>query len=246
MDNQKMQTDLTLIKGYVETAYVQSSRTSDTLDELYYADIFNSTIVGSSWWKYGISPGNMAVGYSFLYALYRILDDIKPTNILELGLGQSSLMTTAYAQDKKGSVKHTIIEHDHSWIDFFKHKLHGDNYSIFTPDLLVADVEGHNVNVYDDISPVMKGEKYDLMIIDAPFGSEFISRIDTLDYIPECLSDDFILMLHDASRPGEQNTIKMIENILNEGNVKFSKGYYRGRAYTYVATSESRRFITTL
>ena len=214
------------------------------LKELFYANVFNSTIVNSSWWHYEISPGNMAVGYSFLYVLFRILDEVKPKRILELGLGQSSLMTTAYGSSYECS--HTIVEHDREWVDFFKHKLHGDNYSFFIPNLIRADIEGNMVNVYDDISPVSKGKKYDLLIIDAPFGSENISRIDILNYIPEILDDDFILLLHDAQRKGELNTIKMLENMFDEEKIEFSHGLYPGIAYTYIATSQRYRFMCTL
>jgi hypothetical protein len=247
VDFGKFESELNAIRQYTESVYVQEYRNYSYLEEIHYADVFNSTITGSSWWKYPINPGgSMAVGYSFLYALYRILDEIRPDSILELGLGQSTLMTTAYACDKKDKVRHVIVEHDKEWIEFFKPKLHGYNYEIFTPNLGTVDVEGHKINIYDDISPVMKDKKYNLMILDAPFGSKFISRIDTLDYIPESLEDDFIIMLHDAQREGEQNTIKMLENLLDEGGVEFAKGYYGGRADTYVAASGSLKFVTTL
>lgn len=214
------------------------------LKELFYANVFNSTIVNSPWWNYAVSPGNMAVGYPFLYMLYRVLDEVQPKHILELGLGQSSLMTTAYGS--RFECDHTIVEHDGDWIEFFRKKLHGDNYSFFVPKLLQREIEGNIVNMYDDISPVAKGKKYDLLIIDAPFGSENISRIDTLNYIPEILCDDFILILHDAQRKGELNTIKMLENMLQEDGISFAHGLYPGIAYTYVATSPGYRFMCTL
>ncbi len=227
-----------------EETKVTDNESKSYLEELFYANVFNSTITGSKWWHYEISPGNMAVGYPFLYVLYRILDEVKPSKILELGLGQSSLMTTAYGSTFP--CEHTIIEHDKEWIEFFKHKLHGDNYTIFNPNMVVRDVEGNKVNMYDDISPVAFEKKYDLIIIDAPYGSENISRIDVLNYVPEILEKDFILMLHDAQRKGEYNTYLMFENMLREDNVPFNSNYYPGIQYTYVATSPSLRFICTL
>ncbi len=244
MDSADIQTITSLFKlMYSEQINVENEN-RNLLKELFYANVFNSTVVGSKWWHYEISPGNMAVGYPFLYTLYRMLDEIQPKNILELGLGQSSLMVTAYGSSFE--CNHTIVEHDTEWINFFKSKLHGNNYNIFTPRLLQQDIEGNKVNVYDDISPVAKDKKYDLIIIDAPYGSENISRIDTLNYMPEILDDNFIIMLHDAQRKGEINTIKMLENMLLESGIGFTCGHYPGISYTYVATSPNWKYLCSL
>lgn len=244
MELEKIADRLTTLENKINELNDSSLKNICLLEENYYANIFSSTITDSTWWHYEISPGNMAVGYSFLYSLYRILDEIQPKNILEIGLGQSSLMVTAYGSTH--DCNHVIIEHDKEWISFFEHKLHGNNYSIFTPNLIKPNIEGYLVNMYDDISPVAEGQKYDLIIIDGPFGSPDISRIDTLNYMSEILSDNFIIMLHDAERPGEQNTIKMLENLLKEDGIDFHHGYKPGIAYTYIATSPSRKFICSL
>src|SRR5690554_7298280 len=61
------------------------------LQELNWSNVFNNTISDSEWFKNkSISPGRSAVGYPLLYVLYRILNDVKPLNILEFGLGQST------------------------------------------------------------------------------------------------------------------------------------------------------------
>lgn len=68
------------------------------LEEIRWGQIYNSTIAGSEWLKdQSVSPGRWAVGYNYLYILYRILNDVKPTNILELGLGQSTKLMAQYA-----------------------------------------------------------------------------------------------------------------------------------------------------
>lgn len=243
MDNESLMFVSKLIES-TSKLYEVEKYNKGVLNELRFANIFNSTIVKSEWWNYSISPGNMAVGYPFLYALYRILDETKPKKILELGLGQSSLMTTAYS--KSNEVKHVIVEHDNDWIKFFRGKLHGENYAIYVPNLVINNIENHNIYMYDDLSEIMEGAKYDLLIIDAPFGSQFVSRIDTFDYIPDILEDNFVIMLHDANREGEKNSIRMLENILRENDIKFANGIYEGIADTYVVTSANQRFLCSL
>ena len=92
------------------------------LDELYWAQIYNSTIQNSNWLEdKSVSPGRWAVGYNYLYVLYRILDDIRPSHILELGLGQSTKIIGQYAAfcGLPEQIEHVVVEHDDEWKQFF-------------------------------------------------------------------------------------------------------------------------------
>ena len=93
--------------------------------EILSALKFNSTIADSKWFIYkSISPGDTAVDYAFFYTLYRVLSSIKPNNIIEFGLGQSSKMVHQYASYFD---KHAItVEHDKEWVDFFLQDREGE------------------------------------------------------------------------------------------------------------------------
>lgn len=73
----------------------------------------------------GVYAGGWTVNWSFLCILYRILDEIQPDSILELGLGQTTKLTTSYMKSKLGKheKKHSIIEHDEEWMNFMKHSI---------------------------------------------------------------------------------------------------------------------------
>ena len=63
------------------------------LEEIHKAEIFSSTIADSEWLKFkSFSPGGWAADYGLLYTLYRVLNGMRPQNVLEFGLGQSSKM----------------------------------------------------------------------------------------------------------------------------------------------------------
>ena len=66
-----------------------------------------------------LSAGRWAVGYQYLYVMYRVLNEIHPRRILELGLGQSTRMLGQYAAAHE-NVSHFVVEHDPEWIDFFQ------------------------------------------------------------------------------------------------------------------------------
>lgn len=225
-------------------------------NEILWANIFHDTIKNSEWLhNQPFSPGRAAIGYPTLYALYRILDEFRPQRILEMGLGQSTKMIGSYVkwQEKQGKkCQHFVVEHDASWIDFFVNSFElSPNTQIVQLDLnkVRIDTEDGNeteVNMYDNFAERFRGEKFDLLFIDGPFGSPIYSRIDIIDILPECLNESFIFMLDDAERRGEQNTLKMIANVLREGGIDYAQNYYSGVKSTAIITSQDLHFYCTM
>ncbi len=224
--------------------------------ELLWANIFHDTIRGSKWLQnQPFSPGRAAIGYPTLYALYRILDEFQPRSILEMGLGQSTKMIGSYVKWKEQQgekCEHIVVEHDASWITFFQKGFEcSPNTEIVQMDLLkvmLDDVDGAQteVKLYQNFSDRLQGKKFDLIFIDGPFGSPIYSRMDIIDLLPECLSESFILMLDDAERPGEQNTVQMICNMLQEAGINYSQNEYMGEKSTAIVTSANLHFFCTM
>lgn len=224
--------------------------------EILWANIFHDTIRGSRWLcEQPFSPGRAAIGYPTLYALYRILDEYQPKNILEMGLGQSTKMIGSYIKwkdSKNEACHHYIVEHDRSWIEFFKNMFQlSCSTEVVHLDLKrveLDDIEGKptEVNMYSGFRERFQNQKYDLVFIDGPFGSPVYSRIDIIDLLPECLADSFIIMLDDSERPGEQNTLKMILNLLEESGIEYAFNYYGGEKASAIITSQDLHFLCTM
>ena len=227
-----------------------------TSNEILFANIFHDTIIGSKWLQnQPFSPGRAAIGYPTLYALYRILDEFQPKNILELGLGQSTKMIGSYVRWKvqqQEECHHIIVEHDRSWIDFFMNSFElSSGTEVVQLDLKKVELDDlqmgkTEVNMYDRFSERLNNQKYDLIFIDGPFGSPIYSRMDIIDLLPECLSDSFILMMDDAERDGEQNTLRMINNMLRESKIDISCNFYSGQKATAIITSRDLHFYCTM
>lgn len=214
-------------------------------NELVFAEYFHDTIKHSKWFDEPLSLSSGAIGYNFAYILYRTLDDIKPKRILELGLGQSTKIINAYAKHFKG-VEHHIVEHDQTWVDFFKRSTDMSELSHF--HLLKNYKKKFNnteLNAYKNFKKEFKNQKFDFIVIDGPVGvGQEYSRMDVLDIIPECLPKQFVILLDDCERKGEQNTISMLEKKLSENNIKFCSGYqYRGTTDAYICTSSDLEFL---
>lgn len=216
-------------------------------DELLKASVFNNTITDSKWLKFkSFSPNWWAVDYAFLYTLYRILNDTKPQKILEFGLGQSSKMIHQYAA-YFSEVNAVTCEHDQTWINFFKNHVDGD-YKINTKIIELQEVEYNEKKTlsYKNIKKEFKNEKFNLIVVDAPFGSERYSRSQILNLLPDCLDEIFCIMIDDCNREGEKETLKEIFKILDVHNIKYCSTLYSGRKVHGLICSEDQFFLTSM
>ena len=92
--------------------------------ELNYADLLHDTIHQSNWLKdKTFSLFGWAANYSFIYLLFRTLDQVCPSNILEFGLGQTTKLTSQYIVNKNPSAQLNICEHNQDWINIYKKEL---------------------------------------------------------------------------------------------------------------------------
>ena len=216
-------------------------------NELIKANIFNSSIVDSNWLKYkNFSPGNWAVDYSLLYTLFRILSDYEPKNIIEFGLGQSSKLIHQYGNFFT-DVNAITIEHDIKWLDYFKNHIN-DSYplSVIQKELKAIKYKGNETLSYSGMDDVLKDKKYDLILIDGTYGSKNYSRPHILNYLPECLTNSFCIILDDYNRLGEKETNNEILDILNYNNIDHLNAINLGIKEHSLICSSDLSFLTTI
>lgn len=246
------------LEAYITNEAVLASTTrriEKSTNEVLWAETFNSAIKGSSWIQdKPFCPGRWAVGYQFLYVLFRVLNEFKPENILELGLGQSTSMTKAYVASHPVS-NHIVIEHDSEWISFYQ-----ENEDLVPPtDILQLDIDlfdvqetygcSHEVRKYVGFSEALASRKFDLLIVDAPFGYDMkeLARIDILDIVRnDCLASSFVIMVDDYDRDGEKGMVKHLKTILDEMRIEYAEGAYAGNKTTYIITSPDKVFLTSM
>lgn len=215
-----------------------------------WAMVFNNTVSESTWLKdKSFSPGRWAVGYPYLYVMYRILNEARPKTILDLGLGQSSRMIAQYAAHHE-NVEHYIVEHDPEWIQFFvnAYSLPQNSHIIQLPWDFAPYKEAESVRVYKAFRETFQGMKFDYISIDGPLGGDMkeYARIDVLGIIPECLSDAFVITMDDYERSGEQHTVKEMRQILQKNGIAYAEGAYSGAKDMILLCAESRAFLSSM
>ena len=220
------------------------------VSEAVWAEIFNNAISDSSWLKNtAFSAGRWAVGYQYLYVMYRILNEIHPQHILELGLGQSTRMIGQYVSSH-ADAEHFVVEHDPEWIDFFSRDFAlSERSKIIKLDReMIPFKEAEAVRVFKGFEEQFGGKKFDFISIDAPLGVDMkqYARIDVLKLLPSCLADSFIIMIDDTERSGETNTVNAMKEQLEQSGISFAVGRYSGDKDCTVICSENLKFVCSM
>ena len=143
-------------------------------DELVWARIWDDSKKGMTWLDElpSISPGRWAVGYNYIYVLTRILNEMKPDRILDLGLGISSTIISHYcSRCLKDTGYHDVVEQDNTWKDFY---VKSNPLSSFTNIHILECVEkkykGVQYNRYNLFDQVLANQKYHLISVHGLYG----------------------------------------------------------------------------
>lgn len=219
------------------------------LQELNWANIFNDSIKGCKWLEgQGFSPGRWAVGYPLLYILFKTLEIIRPLKIIEFGLGQTTNMLSRYSKANP-EVQIYTLEHDLKWIDFF---VRGEN--IYPENLKIIMVENiqSKFNEVETLSirnlhEIIRNEKFDLIIVDAPFGSERYSRSQVISMVAKNIqADHFCIIIDDFDRQGEKETCGKLEEKFTIEGIKYFEGIYSGLKDCKIYCSEDMKYLISL
>lgn len=224
------------------------SKTQQNFSELNYADLLHDSITQSSWLKdKSFSLFGWAANYSFIYTLYRILDKVNPQNILEMGLGQTTKLTSQYIAYKNPQAELDVCEHSQEWIDIYKTDLPtAKNIKINHFDLEYFEYDGKQNDKYAGLTDFVGNKKFDIIIVDGPVGGgKNLPRSNILDLVQNNnLAENFIIIFDDAERMGEKTTIAKTKELLKTKNIEFFSFERNGIKRQHIITSKSKAYIT--
>lgn len=215
------------------------------LSELSWANIYHDTIRDKEWLKnLSLSPYGMAANYSMLYVIVRILSEFKINSILELGLGESSKLINTYLENNSSIIKHDIIENDEEWFNFYSNKITSKS-EIHVINLTEIIIKNNKINLYNNLNESISS-KYDLYIIDGPRGQNRFSRFDICLLAENFNSDDeFIILMDDSHRTGEQESIQYLLSILEKKNIIYYKKEFHGSKSQTLILTQKYKFVNS-
>lgn len=170
---------------------------------------------------------------------------MKPSKVIELGLGQSSKMIHQYASYyQKAAI---TLEHDKDWVDFFQKDKQGNYHvNIKLMDLEMINYKETETRTYAGIDYYCVGNKYDLIVVDGPFGSEHYSRPQIINLAKDNFAKTFCVIIDDTDGIGEKENLSELFTELESRKIECCHRTYKSIKSFTVVCSKDLRFLTIL
>lgn len=238
------------IKKDLDAQKISITKIEKSTNEILWAQIYNNTVSQSSWLQEKeFSPGRWAIGYDYLYVMYRVLNETHPERILEFGLGQSTKMISQYAKRFNNS-EHIVVEQDEEWISFFKngYVLPGNSAILYLPTKEVDFLDDTKTLIYEGLGSALQGMKFDFISVDGPghSRSKVYRRVDLLTILPDCLDERFVILFDDINDMACRNALLLVEKRLDECSIPYCKGVYSGKKEVVLLCDQNHRFLCSL
>ena len=181
------------------------------LEQLYQTNYLE--VAGRTPWLHDpplSSPGGGTASFSQLYVLLILLRDGGFHRVLELGVGKSTELLQQWAGSHDAETSH--VDDNAGWLEATVKDRPGST-RIHAP-LAKRAVLGHDIEWYGTERPP---GKFDLVLVDGPqawHGEARYNRLGVLNWLPDILAEDFVLVVDDASRRGEQALVRAAEQRL--------------------------------
>lgn len=218
------------------------------MKELEWAHIYHDSIRGKKWLQdLSLNIGRWAGNYTFFYVLYRVLNDSKPLSILEFGLGESSKFISFFLENELVNSKHLIIEQDLDWFKKFEKKFQLSIRSkVAICTLYKRNIMNYEINSYTGLKETVN-QKFDVYIVDGPFGSEHFSRYDIVELAKGFSAyDEFIILIDDYQRKGEKEMVRELIKTIESRGIKIYNAIYEGNKCVCVLGTEKYKYLQSL
>ena len=155
-------------------------------------------------------------------------------------------MTYQYVQSYTDT-KLLVIEQNQDWLDFFTSEIPAIGKNVMVLPIDKRMMNGYETNIYAGLIDNINGKKYDLVLIDGPLGSPNFSRSQMIDMIEhDLLAKDFVVLLDDINRAGEQHTAARCVDLLRKKSISFHIGQYAGKKSMLIICSEKYKYLKGL
>lgn len=194
--------------------------------------------------KFPVFYGAWAIDGFMARAIVDRIERYRPATILELGSGSSTALIAATLQSLgMMNTRHIVVDHIEEFLDATTRNVAAQGLGDKTEYWLcpLEDGELGEPPWYGGLIQRLGGLKLDLVLVDGPPGTLHPqARRPALDRLKPYLSEEAVILLDDAGRPEEQETVRVWQESHTDMNVTFWKAG-KGHAEIRHATSTSQR-----
>jgi hypothetical protein len=177
-------------------------------------------------------PVGAAASYSLLYLLTRILTELPVKNIVELGSGESTVLIDRLRADEG---QHLAFDQAEFWVAAVARR--APRCQLRYAPVVAKQFQGTAYTGYDTLMP----SSFDLLLVDGPNGTDHASRFDCVPLVDANDRREFIVVIDDANRPGEAETVAALAALLRRKGIDFKLNYLSGRTTQAVITTSAYR-----
>ena len=178
-------------------------------------------------------PVGAAASYSLMYLLTRVLTELPVKQIVELGSGESTVLIDRLRGAEGGM--HVAYDQAEFWVRSVQAR--APRCDVRHAPIADKAFEGVSFAGYSNLDPL----DFDLLLVDGPNGTDHKSRYDCVPLVAANKSSEFIVVVDDASRPGELETVAALVEVLKKRGIDFKLNYLAGRTTQAVITTPSFR-----
>jgi hypothetical protein len=167
-------------------------------------------------------PVGSAANYSLLYFILRVAREVRPSSVLELGAGQTSLLFDKLRRCGVLSANVLTIEHDRAWADSIRERV---SHEVRLLKLKPCEDDGLSYQGYD-FGDVTLLPTIDFLVVDGPPGAtreQRYSRHGCLVLLDRLDPEGFIVVIDDVERRGEALLCERIERSLQAKHIAFRR-----------------------
>lgn len=216
--------------------------------EIEWANYYHDSIRGIDFIeKLNLNIGRWAGNYTFFYLLNRILREYKPSKIIEFGLGESSKFISKYIENELEETQHLVVEQSFEWKNVFLDKFElSKNSKVEICEITEINVKGNQVKSYSNIEKFCN-QKFDLYIVDGPFGSLKYSRYDIVKLVKNLsIEDEFIIIMDDYDRMGEKETTNDLLELFKNKKIPIHMSVYEGKKSVAIISTNKYKYTTSM
>ncbi len=177
-------------------------------------------------------PVGAAASYSLMYLLTRVMSELPVKHVVELGSGQTTVLIDRL-RPEEGS--HTAYEQSDVWAHTVSQR--APRCSVRHSPLTAKTFDGVAYAGFGDLQTTA----FDLLLVDGPNGTDHVSRYDCVSLVDANGTKDFIVIVDDAARPGEQETVAALVNVMARKGIEHKLNYLAGRTTQAVITTAGFR-----
>jgi hypothetical protein len=167
-----------------------------------------------------------------MYLLTRILLELPVRRIVELGSGETTVLIDRL-RAPEGS--HVAYDQAEFWVERVARRAPG--CQVRSAPIMPKTFEGVTFSGYSGLET----SDFDLLLVDGPNGTDHCSRYDAVPLVAANRATEFIIIVDDADRPGEQETVRAIVSLLERRGIDHKLNHLAGRTTQAVITTPGLR-----